>query len=64
MAGVDDASPAADWEKGEALQRIERWLLTEVAKELQLPGKLKLTLHLDESRRDIKVVIERFMDLT
>lgn len=64
MAGVDDAPPAAQHEPGGALQRIERWLLTEVANELQLPGKLRLTIHLDESRRDIKVVIERFMDLT
>ena len=63
MVRVNDVTPAADGEPGGALQRIQRWLLTEVANELQQPGKLKLTVNMDESRQDIKAVIERFMEL-
>jgi len=60
MAYVKDVSPA-DGEQ--ALQRIRQWLLTEVADELQLPGKVKITINLNENRQDIKVVVERFLDL-
>jgi len=60
MANVKDVSPG-DGER--ALQRIEQWLLTEVADELQLPGKVKITINLNENRQDIKVVVERFLDL-
>jgi ribosomal protein L23 len=63
MVAVDGASPPAECEVGEALERIRRWLLTEVADELKRPGKLKLTVNLNENRRDIKAVIERFLDL-
>lgn len=48
----------------QALERIQRWLLTEVADLLSTPCKLSLTIHLDESHRDIRTVIEKYETLT
>lgn len=48
----------------QALERIQRWLLTEVADLLSTPCKLSLTIHLDESHGDIRTVIEKYERLT
>lgn len=45
------------------IDRLQRWLLTEVPEELARPGKLKFTINLDESREDMKLVVERFYNI-
>lgn len=61
---MDSAPPATDEKvRSGALERIQRWLLTEVADNLKQPGNMTVIIHLDSSRENIKAVVERFVEL-
>jgi hypothetical protein len=60
---VDDAPPVTNERECGALERIQRWLLDEVSEELDQPGNMTLTIHLDSSRQNIKAVVQRFVQL-
>lgn len=62
---MDSTPPAVVSERdgSGAVERIQKWLLNEVSGELEQPGNMTLTIHLDSSRQSIKAVMQRFVEL-
>ena len=45
------------------LDRLYRWLVDDVAGELDSTGSMKLTINISDDRRSIKTTIERYQKL-
>ena len=49
--------------EGTAMERLRSWFLTELAALLDQPGNVKITIHVNADRSDVKAITERFQQL-